>query len=402
MPKKTLGDVRDAALKDALVLVRVDFNVPLDDEGDVTDDTRVRLSLPTLRRLREKGARTVLISHLGRPGGHRDPAWSLRPVARHLSERLDFPVAFASDCVGPEADAAVAALEPGDVLLLENTRYHAGDTANDPDFAAALRHGATVFVNDAFGAAHRAHASTVGVADATREAGGTAVGGFLMERELRFLGEALENPERPFVAVLGGAKISGKIDVIEALLPRVDRLLIGGAMANTFFLALGLQVGDSLVEEDRVEMARALLERAGEKLMVPVDVVVADEIEDGAPTRVVARTAVSAGDRIGDIGPDTARLYGEEVSGAATVVWNGPMGVFELPELAEGTMAMARSAAAACDGGATVVLGGGDSVAAARAAGVTDRLTHVSTGGGAALELLAGSVLPGVDVLMDA
>ncbi|RMH14078.1 MAG: phosphoglycerate kinase [Gemmatimonadetes bacterium] len=315
---------------------------------------------------------------------------------------LGVEVAFCPETVGPEADARRGALGPGGVLLLENTRFHPQETANDPEWARALAGGARVFVNDAFGAAHRAHASTVGVADAVRRAGGRAAAGYLMERELRFLGEALADPARPFVAVLGGAKISGKIDVVEALLPRVDRLLIGGAMANTFLLALGLDVGASLVEADRVPLAAELMERAGERLLIPVDARVAERIEARAPVRTVARDAVPADGRIADIGPETAALYAAEVEAAGTVLWNGPMGVFEVEGFDEGTRAVAEAAARAAQRGATVVVGGGDSAAAAEAAGVAERLTHVSTGGGASLEFLAGRPLPGVEALSEA
>jgi phosphoglycerate kinase len=302
---------------------------------------------------------------------------------------------------GPEVAERAAALEEGDILVLENTRFLAGETGNDPELARSLGALADVYVNDAFGTAHRAHASTEGVARVVRGGGGVAVAGLLMERELDFLGRALGDPDRPFVALLGGAKISGKIDVVEALLPRVDRLLVGGAMANTFFLGLGLAVGDSLVEEDRVAMAQELMDRAGDRLMLPVDCRVVPEIESGAPVRVCARDEVRAGERIGDIGPETEALFGEEIRKARTVVWNGPMGVFEVDVLAEGTLAIARAVAEATDAGAVSVLGGGDSAAAAEAAGVSDRLSHVSTGGGASLEFLAGRALPGVVALSE-
>lgn len=385
-------------LKGRRVLVRADLNVPLI-EGRVGDDTRIRATLPTLRHLTGAGASVLLLSHLGRPDGAPDPAASLAPVADRLRELLDAPVRFVPDTVGAEARAAAEELGEGEVLLLENTRFLPGETKNDPAFARELAALGTLYVNDAFGTAHRAHASTHGVAEAVKAAGGRAVAGLLMEKELAFLGDALARPERPFVAVLGGAKISGKIDVVEALLPRVDRLLIGGAMANTFFLALGLEVGTSLVEEDRVEMARELMERAGDRLVLPVDCRVAERLAPDAATRVVPRDGVGSGELIGDIGPETEALYREVLLGARTVLWNGPMGVFEMAPFAPGTMAVARAVADATDDGATSVLGGGDSAAAAEAAGVTDRLTHVSTGGGASLEFLAGAELPGVTVL---
>ena len=354
---------------------------------------------PTLELLTGAGARVVLLSHLGRPKGAPDPKYSLAPVAARLGELLGHPVKFVPEPAGEAAAAAVRSLADGEVALLENTRFLPGDTENDPALAAQWAALGDLFVNDAFGAAHRAHASTSGLAEAVRAKGGQAVSGLLMARELRFLGDALDRPERPFVAILGGAKISGKIDVIDALLPRVDRLLIGGAMANTFFKALGLEVGASLVEDDRLDLARKTLEAAGDRLVLPVDCVVAPEIAEGASTRVVERSAVGAGDRIGDIGPATRAAYGREIAGAGTILWNGPMGVFEIDAFAEGTVAMAHAVAAACDRGATAVLGGGDSASAVERAGVAERITHVSTGGGASLEFLAGAVLPGVAAL---
>jgi phosphoglycerate kinase len=320
-------------------------------------------------------------------------------VARHLSELLTFPVHFSPHLVGSEAADAVNRLRNGELLLLENTRFHPGEKANDPDLSEALADLADLFVNDAFGAAHRAHASTVGVAEALRSRGGEAVAGFLMEKELRYLGRALEAPERPFVAVLGGAKISGKIDVIHSLLPKVDKLLVGGAMANTFFAALGLDVGDSLVEPDRVDLARETLREAGEKLVLPVDCIVAKELSETASTRSVDRTEVGEGETIGDIGPGSRDLFASQLKGASTVVWNGPMGVFELEPFAEGTLAVAQAVADVTDHGGVTVVGGGDSAAAAERAGVMDRLSHVSTGGGASLEFLSGAVLPGVAAL---
>lgn len=398
MEKRNISHLDPTDLSGRTVVVRADLNVPLD--GDViTDDQRIRASLPTLRLLREAGARTVLLSHLGRPKGAPDPRYTLRPVATRLGELLGGPVTFVTEPAGEAARAAVAAMADGDVVLLENTRFLAGDTDNDPGLAASWAALGDLFVNDAFGAAHRAHASTSGLAEAMKARGGAAVAGLLMARELRYLGSALHRPERPFVAILGGAKISGKIDVIDALLPRVDRLLIGGAMANTFLRALGLETGASLVEEDRIDMAREILERAGERLLLPVDCVVATEISEAAATRVVDRSAVGPDDRIGDVGPSTVALYGRELAQARTIVWNGPMGVFEMPPFARGTLGVANAVADACDAGATGVLGGGDSAAAAEEAGVVERLSHVSTGGGASLEFLAGAVLPGVAAL---
>ncbi len=401
MSKKTLADLSPQELSGRTALVRVDYNVPLDPEGRVADDTRIRATLPTVRYLTEAGARVVLLAHLGRPEGKPDPSLSLRPTAQRLGELVGQPVGFSHETVGEGARRHIADTPPGGILILENTRFLPGETDNDPALAEAMGALGHVYVNDAFGAAHRAHASTAGVAAVVRAGGGVAVAGLLMERELRFLGQALADPERPFVAVIGGAKISGKIDVIEALIPRVDRLLIGGAMANTFFLAMGLEVGDSLVEPDRVTLAGDVLRDGGERILLPVDCVVAHHIADDAETRVVERTAVGWDDRIADIGPATRELYAEAVRGAATVLWNGPMGVFEMPPFSEGTMVVARAAAEATDNGATTILGGGDSAAAAEAAGVTDRLSHVSTGGGASLEFLAGALLPGVEALSD-
>jgi phosphoglycerate kinase len=400
MPKARLTDVPEARLRDALVLVRVDLNVPLE-RGEVTDDTRIEAVLPTLRHLSDAGARVVLTSHLGRPKGV-DPAFSLAPVARRVGELLGRPVGFVDETVGPKATAAIAALGPGELLLLENTRFLEGESANDPELATALAGEATLFVQDAFGTAHRAHASTEGAARVIRERGGAAVAGLLLASELTWLGDALESPERPFVAVLGGAKISGKIDVVSALLPRVDRLLIGGAMANTFWLAQGRPVGTSLVEPDRVEVAAALIAEAGDKLVLPTDARVAPELSGAAEPRVATVQGVADDEAIGDIGPETEARYAEILGTAKTIVWNGPMGIFEMPPFAEGTLAVAHAVADATDAGAIGVLGGGDSAAAAAVAGVTDRLSHVSTGGGASLAFLAGERLPGVEVLDEA
>jgi phosphoglycerate kinase len=399
--KKNLRDIDRLALTGKTVLVRADLNVPVDD-GVITDDQRIRASVPTLSLLCESGARVVVLSHLGRPRGVPDPAYSLEPVARRIAELMQGRATrFVPEPSGARVEADVADLKDGELAVLENTRFLAGDPANDPDLARRWAGLGDLFVNDAFGTAHRAHASTAGLATAMRKRGGEAVAGLLMERELRFLRDALQDPERPFVAILGGAKISGKIDVVEALLPRVDRLLIGGAMANTFFRALGFETGDSLVEDDRVEMARDTLERAGDRILLPVDCVVASEVIEGAEARVVDRSEVTSGDRIADIGPVTRSTFGQEIGEAKTIVWNGPMGVFEVPEFAQGTISVAHSLALACDRGAAGIIGGGDSAAAAVQAGVEGRVTHVSTGGGASLALLAGSDLPGVDTLSD-
>lgn len=398
MKTLTLQDLPDTALRDRRVLVRVDYNVPLD-EGRVTDDTRIRATLPTLEYLLERGARVILVSHLGRPKGEWVPKFSLRPAADRLAELIDAPVRFVDDVVGAEARSAVDSLGAGEILVLENARFLEGEETNDEALAEAFAALGDVFVNDAFGAAHRAHASTCGVAEVMREEGRPAVAGLLMERELRFLGSALEAPERPFVAILGGAKISGKIDVIEHLLPRVDHLLIGGAMANTFFRALGLETGGSLVEEDRIEMARELLERAGDKLVLPVDCVVAGRAEPGIRTWILDRDAVPPEGSIFDIGPKSVATFGEFIAKARTVLWNGPMGIFEIPEFSEGSDGIARAVADATGRGATTIIGGGDTAAAVEAAGLADRMTHVSTGGGASLEFLEGRTLPGVAAL---
>jgi phosphoglycerate kinase len=397
---RTLRDLSPGELRGRRVLARVDYNVPLDGNGRITDPIRVDATLPTLRHLREAGARVILVSHLGRPKGAPEERFSLAPVGQLLTERLGISVPLiAAPPDSEELHRRVEGMDDGDILLLENIRFHPGETTNDPELAAQLGALGEVFLGEAFGAAHRAHASTVGAAEVIRERGGRAVAGFLMDRELTFLREAVETPSRPFVALIGGAKISGKIDVMEALLPRVDRLVVGGAMANTFFRALGLSTGESLVEEDRVEMAGELLERAGEKLLLPVDCVVAESLDADAATRTTPRDQVGSRERIGDIGPATRDLFAREIRDSRTCLWNGPMGIFELSPFAEGTLAVARALAQATDAGATTVVGGGDSAAAAEAAGVAARLSHVSTGGGASLELLAGSALPGVDVL---
>jgi phosphoglycerate kinase len=399
MNKLTLNDLPQSALQGRRVLVRVDYNVPLDADGAITDDTRITATLPTLHRLIDGGARVVLLSHFGRPKGKVVPEMSLRPCAARLGELLGRAVAFFEHTVGPEAVAATRALADGDVLLLENTRFLPGEEKNDPDLARQMAELGEVFVNDAFGAAHRAHASTAGVAEVMKAAGKPVVAGLLMAKELEYLGGALEHPRRPFVAILGGAKISGKIDVITALLPRVDRLLIGGAMANTFFRAMGLQTGTSLVEEDRVEMARGLLQSSGDKLALPVDCIVTDRLEAGAERRAVPRDAIPADRLVADIGPETIARYRADLSTAQTVLWNGPMGVFEVPEFADGTRGVAEAVAAATDAGATTIVGGGDSAAAVSELGLESRMSHVSTGGGASLEFLEGKELPGVAVL---
>ena len=387
--KKT---VRDVEVEGKRVLVRVDFNVPLA-EGKVTDDTRIRAALPTINYLLEHGARVILMSHLGRPKGKVVDELRLDPVAERLAELLGKPVRKLDDCVGPEVEAAVAEMRSGDVALLENTRFYSEDESNDPAFARKLASLADIFVNDAFGAAHRAHASTVGVAEHL-----PSVAGFLMEKEIAFLGQALTAPKHPFVAVLGGAKVSDKIGVIDNLLTKVDALLIGGGMANTFLKAQGYEIGQSLVEDDSLDVARETLERAGERLALPVDVVVADQFDAEAESKVVPVDQVPEDWRILDIGPETVELFKQKLAGAKTVVWNGPMGVFEFPRFAVGTEAIARILAGS---GATTIIGGGDSVAAVEQAGLADKMTHISTGGGASLEFLEGKELPGVAALLE-
>ena len=391
--------VSDINFRSRRVLVRVDFNVPLDENQNITDDRRIRAALPTLKKILDDGGMVIACSHLGRPKGKHVPELSLRPVAKRLSELLGQQVIFAEDCIGPEAANVAGRMKEGDCLLLENLRFHPEEKKNDPEFARKLASLADIYVNDAFGSAHRAHASTVGVTRYFQQ----AVAGYLMEKEIKYLGDALNNPQRPFAAILGGAKISGKIDVISNLLNKVDVLLIGGGMVFTFVKAMGHEVGDSLVEEEKVELASEIIEKAkssNAELVFPKDVVIASEISDSAKTDVVPIDNIPSGMKGLDIGPATVQLFQDKLSDARTIVWNGPMGVFEHCPFEQGTLAIAKLLASLTEQkGAITIIGGGDSAAAVAKAGLEDKLTHISTGGGASLEFLAGKELPGIAAL---
>jgi phosphoglycerate kinase len=389
MNKKT---VKDIDLKGKRVLMRVDFNVPMAD-GKVTDDKRIKAALPTIQYVLEQGASLLLMSHLGRPKGGADPEFSLKAASESLSALLGKPVQMAPDCVGAEVEKMAQALKPGDVLMLENTRFHKGEEKNDLELAKQMAALGEVYVNDAFGSAHRAHSSTEGVTHFL-----PAVSGFLMEQELEYLGRAVANPEHPYIAILGGAKISDKILVVETLASKCDKLIIGGGMANTFLVAKGLNMQDSLVESESIETAKTLLGKLGDKLILPVDAVIADKFDADANTQIVDVDKIPAGWRMLDVGPKTLELYKTSLSGVKLVVWNGPVGVFEMPKFAEGTFALARMLA---ESGAITVIGGGDSASAVKKAGVAKQMTHVSTGGGASLEFLEGKELPGVAALMN-
>jgi phosphoglycerate kinase len=395
--KRTLESLDKGSLEGRRALVRVDFNVPIKD-GAVTDDTRIRAALPTIKYLRGRGARLVLLSHLGRPKGGPDPKYSLKPVARALEKALGTPVTFLPDPTATDAATTTKRLPRGSVALAENTRFYPGEEKNDASLAERFAVLGDFYVNDAFGSAHRAHASTEAIARILKP----AVSGFLMERELRYLGDALHDPKRPFVAVLGGAKISGKIDLIEALLPKVDEILLGGAMACTFFKAMGLETGKSLVEPDKLDLARTLMQKAGKKLVLPTGAVVARELAPNVETRTVTREAIPPDWAVYDIDEPTERRFASSIEGAGTAVWNGPMGVFETPPFDHGTLAIARSMAQATKRGTITVIGGGDSAAAVAQAGLAGEITHVSTGGGASLEFLEGKELPGVAALDEA
>jgi phosphoglycerate kinase len=396
MNKKTIRDLTDAEVRGKRALVRVDFNVPLD-AGRVTDDTRIRAALPTIQALLDRGARVVLLSHLGRPKGKPEPKYSLGPVAKRLGELM--PKQHIIFVESTDTDEAIkASHDPSaHVILLENTRFLGGEEKNDERLARGLAELGDLYVNDAFGAAHRAHASTEGVAHCLKP----AVAGLLMQKELDYLGRALENPQRPFVAVLGGAKISGKIDVIEQLLPKVDQLIVGGAMACTFFKAMGLETGKSLVEADRVDMAKDLLARGSKKLQLPADATVAPALDAPQTAHAVARDAIPATEAMFDIGPKSASEFAATITAAKTVIWNGPMGVFETKPFDAGTRAIADAMARATKNGATTIVGGGDSAAAVAEMGLDGAMSHVSTGGGASLEFLEGKILPGVAALDD-
>ncbi len=392
--KKTIQDVDVAGKK---VLVRVDYNVPQDKEGNITDDTRIRATLPTIHKLLQKGASVILMSHLGRPKGEVNLAYTLQPIADRLASLLDKPVKFAEDCVGEVAEGAVANLHQGEVLLLENLRFHSEEEKNDPAFCQQLAKLADLAVNDAFGVSHRAHASVEGISKFM-----PMVAGLLVEKEIKFLGKALANPERPFTAIIGGAKVSDKIGVIKNLMETVDVLIIGGGMANTFLAAQGYNMGASLVETDKADLARELLEKATERgisFLLPVDFVVADRFAADANFKVVKAAEVPEGWMALDIGPESVKKFQEALKTSKTVVWNGPMGVFEMPNFAGGTMALAHTLAELKE--ATTIVGGGDSVAAIEKAGLANKIDHISTGGGASLEFLEGKILPGIAVLAD-
>lgn len=387
--KKTVKDVEVSGKR---VLVRVDFNVPVQD-GKVTDDTRIRAALPTINYLVDHNAAVILCSHLGRPKGEPAPEFSLEPAADRLAELVDVPVHFVDDVTGEKAKQAAKNLQKGEILVLQNTRFEAGEKKNSPEMAKALASMADLYVNDAFGSAHRAHASTEGVANYI-----PGVAGMLMDNEIRYLGQTVADPERPFVAILGGAKIGDKIGVIENLLKKADAILIGGGMANTFFYAQGYPIGDSLIDEGSQDTAKQILDEAGNKMRLPVDVRIADSFDNEAASRVIQVGPIPEGWRILDIGPETVENYARVIKDAKTVVWNGPMGVFEFPNFAKGTFGIAKAVA---DSEATTIIGGGDSVAAVNQAGLADKITHISTGGGASLEMLEGKMLPGYAALQD-
>ncbi|MFW5960665.1 MAG: phosphoglycerate kinase [Chitinivibrionales bacterium] len=392
--------VEDLDVKGKRVIVRVDFNVPLNEKGEITNDNRIVASLPTINYLVNNGAKVILMSHLGRPKGEKKPEFSLRPVSEALAEKVDARVGFVEDCVGPEVEKAVSELSDGEILLLENLRYYKEEKKNDPEFAGKLARLADLYVNDAFGTAHRAHASTEGITKYMDE----CAAGYLIKKEIEYIGGALENPQKPFAAILGGAKISGKIDVIRNLLGRVDVLCIGGGMAYTFFKAMGLEIGNSLLEEDKIELAGELMKEAetsSTNLVLPVDCAAGKEFSNDTEKTIVSRDKIPADLECMDIGPETIKLFSDKIRSAKTVVWNGPMGVFEFSKFADGTNAVAEVLAESTDNGAITIIGGGDSASAIHQAGLTDRMSHISTGGGASLEYLEGKELPGIAALSD-
>lgn len=400
MVKLSITDIPTKELKGKRVFVRVDFNVPLDEKGNITDNTRIKAALPTIKYLTDAGSKVILASHLGRPKGKIVEKLRLNPAAERLSKLIGKKVIKVNDCIGDEVESAVAKLAEGDILLLENVRFHPEEEKNDENFAKKLASLSEIYVNDAFGSAHRAHASTEGIAHFVK----TAVAGLLLEKEIKFLEKLLESPERPFVTILGGAKISGKIDVIKNLLPRVDILIIGGGMAYTFFRARNMAVGKSLVEEDKIGLAKEILKKAidlNKPLMLPIDHVIANKFEPDAESKIVTRAGILPDWQGMDIGPDTVTKFGHAIKKAKTIFWNGPMGVFEFDAFAKGTFAIAKLVAEATEGGATSVIGGGDSVAAIKKAGLSGKITHISTGGGASLEFLEGKELPGIACLKD-
>ncbi len=397
MEKLTIDDIK---LKDKKALVRVDFNVPLDERGEVANDKRIVASLPTIKKILQEGGKAILMSHLGRPKGKKVPEMSLAPLEKRLKQLLEKPVRFVNDCIGPEVKKAVSELKSGECLLLENLRYYAEEEKNDPEFAKKLASLGDIYINDAFGTAHRAHASTEGITKYFKQ----CAAGYLMQKELKYLGMALADPKRPFVAILGGAKISGKIDVISNLMDKVDALLIGGGMAFTFYKAMGKEIGKSLLESDKIDLAREILERVEEKKVnfkLPEDVVVATEAKEEAPSQVVGKDDIPPDLQGLDIGPKTLESFSAELEKAKTVVWNGPMGVFEVNKFAAGTIKIAEELAEITEKGATTIVGGGDSASAVAKAGLKDKLSHISTGGGASLEFLEGKILPGVEALTD-
>jgi phosphoglycerate kinase len=397
--KKTVEDIPGKEVQGKKVFVRCDFNVPLDEKQNISSDKRIKASLPTIKYLIDKGAKLILASHLGRPKGEVKKEMSLAPVQKKLSELVGKPVKMVSDCVGPEVQKAVDGLKVGEILLLENLRFHKEETKNDPKFAKELASLADIYVSDAFGTVHRAHASTEGIAHHL-----PAYAGLLIEKELKFLGGALTDPKRPFVAIIGGAKISGKLEVLKSLLDKVDKLIVAGGMAYTFFKARGTKVGDSLVEDDLIKDAKEILKTAIDKdvpFLLPLDHVVADKFDENAKTQIVPRTTIPDGWRGMDIGPDTIKKFTHALKGAKTIVWNGPMGVFEMEKFAKGTLEVAKAVAAETEKGAVSVIGGGDSASAVKKAGLADKMSHISTGGGASLEFLEGKVLPGIAVLQD-